>query len=200
MKRRSFPISLSILSVLALLPFVPGYSQDAAIKPEFQLIIENQSRTSEKTFEFDIFLCDTDASKPFELALIQAGILVNKAFYEGGKVTASLVPGSSGLDEDQQPIGIMFAQDASIIKLPSRTLKPLPKDAKPEKRGSIILSKVPGTKICRIRLTNTVPFTKAPADLKFNFQKQPYPTTVSQYIDGLNTMLPCNETNCIVKK
>lgn len=198
MRRTAILISLFVAMAIVFL-CKSASSQSAPAVSDFQLLIEKQQLTSDKTFEFDVVLLDTDAGNPFELALLQAGILVNPAFYEGGKVTASIVPGSSALIEEQQPLNILFAQDAHIVKLPSRTLKPLAKDAKPEKRGTIISAKAPGTRICRIRLTNTVPFTKAAAELKFNFQKLPYPTTVSQYIDGFNTPLTCEEKNCTVK-
>jgi hypothetical protein len=200
MKRLNNLPSVLLISLLTIIASTLGYAQNASSLSDYQLIIQNLALTSDKTFEFDLELLDTDPKNPFELALIQAGILVNPAFYEGGKVTASIVPGSSQLIGDQQPVSILFAQDAAVIKLPSKTLKPLPKDAKPERRGTLISAELPGTRICRIKLTNTIPFTKTPASLKFNFQKLPYPTTVSQYIDGINTPLPCNEKNCIVKK
>jgi len=167
---------------------------------DFRLTIENMKMVNDLTMEFDLIIYDTDVSKPFELALVQAGIMINPAFSEGGVIKASLGEGSSQLIDAQQPQSIVFAKEANIIKLPSRTLKPLLKDAKPERRGTIISTNPAGTRICTIRLTNTVAFTNAPANLAFNFSKLPYPTTVSQYIDGINTPLICNEKNCVVKQ
>jgi hypothetical protein len=192
---------LYLVPVLALLVMmgnsVPVNAQTG--NPGFRLSIETIKMVNDQTMEFDLKIYSTDAGKPFELALLQAGILVNPAFYEGGKLTAAIVSGSSQLDEQQKPQSIVFVNESNIIKLPSRTLKPLPKDAKPEKRGTIISTDPAGTRICTIRLTNTVAFAKAPANLAFNFAKLPYTTSVSRYIDGINTPLVCNEKNCVVK-
>jgi hypothetical protein len=198
MKRNRHFKQIMTAFIYCLLLVLTTHAQNTSSESGFQLVVENQEITTSKTFEFDLVLYDLDPSTPLELALLQAGIFVNPAFYEGGKVTASIVPGSSALLEAQQPLGVMFAQDAGIIKLPSRTLKPLPKEAKPERRGTLI-AKAPGTRICRILLTNTSSFTKASPELKFNFAKLPYPTTVSQYIDGVNSMQQCDNKNCIVK-
>ena len=196
---------ISIISIASIMMLSLLFSsqlitaQTSTPDPGYQLILANGTLTSDKTFEFDLLILDTDPSNPFELALLQAGILVSPAFYANGTVTASIVEGSSQLIDEQKPMAIQFAQAAGIVKIPSRTLKPLPKEAKPERRGTIISAKAPGTRICRIKLTNTTAFTKAMPGLAFNFAKLPYQTTVSQYIDGMNTMLPCNEKTCVVK-
>lgn len=198
--RKNSIISLAFIMMLSLLfSSQPLTAQTSTPDPGYQLILANGTLTSDKTFEFDLLILDTDPSNPFELALLQAGILISPAFYANGTVTASIVEGSSQLSDEQKPMAIQFAQSAGIVKIPSRTLKPLPKEAKPERRGTIISSKAPGTRVCRIKLTNTVAFTKAMPGLAFNFAKLPYQTTVSQYIDGMNTLLPCNEKTCVVK-
>jgi hypothetical protein len=178
-----------------------GYSQlTPASSSGFRLSIENVALTTDKTLEFELYLLDTEPATPFELALIQVGILVNPELYNGGIIKATLVEGKSELLDVQQPMNVLFVQDVNIIKLPSRTLKPVAKDAPAGQRGSIISSKVPGTRICKIMLSNSVAFSKTPAKLSFNFSKIPYPTSVSQYIKGVNTPQECNATNCVVKK
>jgi len=191
---------ISLFTLLIMIMSVPTPLDAQTGSFDFRLTIEGIKMVDDRIMEFDLMILDTDAGKPFELALVQAGILVNPALYEGGKLTASIVAGSSQLVEQQQPQSIIFVNESNIIKLPSRTLKPLSKNAKPERRGTIISTKTNGTRICTIRLTNTVSFTKAPANLAFNFAKLPYTTSVSQYIDGINTPLVCNEKNCVVKK
>ena len=177
-----------------------GYAQlKPAASSDFRLSVQNVAMTTDKTLEFDLFLLDTESATPFELALIQIGILVNPEIYNGGTVKATIVEGSSQLIEAQRPMYILFAQEANIIKLPSRTLKPLAKDAPAGPRGTIISVKEPGTRICKIKLENSVAFSKAPVNLSFNLTRTPYPTSVSQYISGVNTPLPCNAANCIVK-
>ena len=195
------PVLFSIVLILSLLIFVNnGFSQvNPSSSSNFRLFIENIAMTNDNTLEFDLYLLNTEPATPFELALLQVGVLVNPEIYNGGTLKASIVEGSSQLIEAQQPLNILFAQDANIIKLPSRTLKPLAKDAPAGHRGTIISDKAPGTHICKIRLVNSVAFSKAPANLTFNLAKTPYPTSVSQYLSGVNTPLPCNTTNCIVK-
>jgi hypothetical protein len=196
---KSFFISIAAIMIL-LFTAANGYCQPSpAAVSDFKLGIMNVKMTSDKTLEFDLYLMDADPATAFELALIQVGIMVNPEIYNGGTLKASIAAGSSQLNESQQPLNILFAQDANIIKLPSRTLKPLAKDAPAGPRGSIISNKAPGTRICKIVLTNTVAFSKVPAKLSFNFSRTPYPTSISQYIAGVNTPITCNESNCVVK-
>lgn len=166
--------------------------------PDFYLTIRNISSPSANTLVFDLYLRNNRPGDTLELALIQAGILVNPDFAVGN-VTASLVPGSSQLSVDQQPLTILFAKESNIIKLPSRTLRPLPKEAKAVRRGTIISSAEPGTRVCTVKLENTQPFPEKPAGLRFSFSRLPYSTSVSKYLKGVNTMVGCDESNCLVK-
>jgi hypothetical protein len=196
---RSLFIHVFSIQLLLLVSHI-GYSQQTtSAPPAFRLSIENVALTTDKTIEFDLYLLETDQDISFELALIQAGIMVNPEIYNGGKVKASILSGSSQLIEAQHPLNILFAQEANIIKLPSRTLKPLPKGTPAIPRGTIISAIAPGTRVCRIKLTNSVAFSKVPIALSFNFARAPYPTSVYQYISGINTPLICNNSNCIVK-
>jgi len=195
------PILINFTAALLLL-FTAG-NGFAQLLPasadEFRLSIENVKQPTDKTLEFDLYLLDTEPATPFELALIQIGILINPEIYNGGTLKASLVEDNSQLLDVQQPMNILFVQDANVIKLPSRTLKPVAKDAPAGQRGSIISTKAPGTRICKILLTNSVAYAKTPLKLSFNFARIPYPTSVSQYIKGVNTPLECNISNCVVK-
>jgi hypothetical protein len=182
-----------------LLAFSVFSQKQESASSKFKLSIENVKLTSDKTVEFDLYLLNTEPAATFELALFQAGILVNPDIFNGGTIKASLIDGGSQLIDVQQPLNILFAQETNIIKLPSRTLKPLAKDAPAGPRGSIISSKGEGTRICRIMLTNTMAFSKGPVKLAFNLNKIPYPTSISHYVSGVNTPLNCNENNCIVK-
>ncbi|GEM_PF-4072964 len=166
--------------------------------PEFYLTIRNISRPSPNTLVFDLYLRNNLTSDTLELALVQAGIYVNPDFAVGN-VTASLVPGSSQLTPEQQPLTILFAKESNIIKLPSRTLRPLPKDAKVVRRGTVISSTEPGTRVCTVKLENTQPFPDKPEGLRFSFSRLPYSTSVSKYQKGVNTMVGCDESNCLVK-
>ncbi|MBK7029631.1 MAG: hypothetical protein IPH45_10640 [Bacteroidales bacterium] len=196
----------SLVIGLLMLAFVittnKSFSQsNKVIDPAFNLTIQQIILTSDKTLEFDLYLKNLDKKQPFELALLQACILINPAFYEGGEITVSLVEGKSDLNETQKPQAVIFSKETHAIKLPSRTLKPYSKNTGDDKpRGTIISDKGQGTFVCRIKISNTIAFTKAPVNLAFNFSKQPYPTMISRYIEYMNTPLICNEQNCIVKK
>ena len=158
---------------------------------DYNYTIANDAQVSNSILEFDLFLLDTDPTQLFEMAIIQAGITVDPAIYNGGTITASLIAGSSQLTVlGQQPATITFNQLQNCIKIAART-------PPGTGNGSIISTTSPGTKICRVRLTNTVPFaSNTKASLTFNFTTSPYPTKVFQYVNAINTQLISDNTNC----
>jgi hypothetical protein len=174
-------------------------SQTESAASSFNLFISNEQITEGRILEFDLFLLNVDKSIPFELATVQAGILINPEIYNQGTIQASIIKGSSELLELQQPYSILFSQSTNILKLAGRIVRPVSKEDHPATRGSIISSEYPGTRICRIRLTNTNDFAKVPANLNFCFDRNPYPTMVAKYIKGINTLIPCNSSNCFSK-
>ena len=178
------------VSVSGLSPLIVTVSQDAATPPEFLYTIANDVQTSDYTFEFDLLLVDNDPALPFELATIQAGIFVNPAIYGGGSVTASIVPGTSTLNPTQQPTSVTFTQSANILKLASK--------APPGAGGGTIISTNPVSPnhICRIKLTNSLPWATAQPNLTFNFSTTPYATKLSQYLSGINTACLVSTSNC----
>lgn len=155
----------------------------------FTLTIRNAVQISDRTLRFDIYLLNTNAAVPIELAGVQAGILVNPAIYNSGTLSASIVPGSSRLNGHQAPSSVIWTQSQNIIKLTSET-------PPGSGRGTIIGTVTPGTRVCTIQLTDNVPFGTARPDLTFNFSTLPYPTKVSAYVSGVNTFLTCNNLNC----
>jgi hypothetical protein len=157
----------------------------------FNLTLANDAQTANNVLEFDVFLLDADGYEPFEMAAVQAGIVVNPGIYNGGTITTSVVSGSSQLSTvSQQPTTTVWSQVQNTLKL-------TPKGAPGTGNGSIIGQTAPGTKVCRLRITNSVPFTaNSQANLTLNFTTSPYPTKVNQYIAGTNTILPCSVTNC----
>ncbi len=155
----------------------------------FNLTLANDTQTAPNIMEFDVYLLDSDASSPFEMAAVQAGIVVNPGIYNGGTVSLSIVPSSSQLLAAQQPNSVIWSQAQNTIKLTPRT----PPGAG---SGSILSTTAPGTRVCRLRITNTVAFTaNSTANLTFNFTISPYPTKVFQYLSGLNTELTCTTLN-----
>jgi hypothetical protein len=155
----------------------------------FNLTLANDTQTAPNIMEFDVYLLDSDASSPFEMAAVKAGIVVNPGIYNGGTVSLSIVPSSSQLLAAQQPNSVIWSQAQNTIKLTPRT----PPGAG---SGSILSTTAPGTRVCRLRITNTVAFTaNSTANLTFNFTISPYPTKVFQYLSGLNTELTCTTLN-----
>jgi hypothetical protein len=158
---------------------------------DYNYTIANDAQVSNSILEFDLFLLDTDPAQAFEMAEIQAGITLDPAIYNGGTITATLVAGSSQLSVvSQQPASITFTQAQNCIKIAARTPPGFG-------NGSIISTTSPGTKICRVRLTNSVPFAaNTKASLTFCFTTVPYPTKVFQYVSTINTQLTSDATNC----
>jgi hypothetical protein len=154
-------------------------------------IITNVTQVNDRTLEFDLFLKNTDSANPLELSIIQAGILVNSEIVNGGKVTSMVVPGFSDLVSSQQPTTTIFVkgQTNSIIKLAAKI-------GPGAGNGTKISTTGKGTRVCRLRLTNTVPFAKAKANLSFCFTLTPYPTRVFQYVGRMSAQLIVNSSNC----
>ena len=163
--------------------------------PDFHYYLANETRTSANQLEFDLMLLNTNPALTFELGSIQASILVNPLLYNGGSITASIVPGSSTLNSSQAPLVINFIQRKNCIKV-------APKSPPGLGSGSIISTDALNpTRICRIRLTNSKSWASVNSGLKFNFTNKPYPTKISRYIHetGLNTPMKVNDYNCFAR-
>ncbi|MGV1050481.1 MAG: BACON domain-containing protein, partial [Solirubrobacterales bacterium] len=171
-------------------PVVVTVTQAGGTPPEFLYTIENDVQTSDRTLEFDLYIKDNDASQPIELANIQAGVTLNPGIYNGGTITLAIVSGSSQLVAAQQPTSVIWVQSQNCIKV-------TPKAPPGPGAGTILSTTSPGTRVCRLRLTNTVAFTaSSTANLAFSFTTVPYPTKAFQYIGTVNTAMPCSATNC----
>jgi hypothetical protein len=165
------------VNVTGLTPIVVTVSQDAAPMAEFNYTIRNDVQTSDRTLEFDLYLLDTQPSVAMELSIIQAGILVNSGIIGGGTITTAIVTGYSDLNAAQRPTNALWATGS-----PNGCIKVTPKPGPGCGSGTIISTTGFGTRICRVRITNSVPFTaSSQANLTFNFTTSPYPTKVIQY-------------------
>jgi hypothetical protein len=153
--------------------------------------ISNVVVVSDKVIEFDLYLKNMNPDKPFELSIIQAGVLVNSDIINGGNITTMVVPGFSDLIQQQQPTNAIWAKGpvTSIIKV-------TPKVGPGPGNGTIISTTEKGTRICRVRITNSVPFAKVRPNFTFCFTPSPYPTKVFQYIGRVSTQLMTNSGNC----
>jgi len=176
----------------------PGAGQTTQQTPpvkdngRIKFIITNLVSVSDKVIEFDLYLKDAGTEKPFELSIIQMGILVNTEITNGGDVGSMIVTNFSELNAPQQPSTTLFVKGKgnSIIKVAAK-VSPGPGN------GTIIKTTGKGTKVCRIRLTNTMPFAKVKPNIHFCFEKMPYPTKVYHYIGQVSVQTPTNATNCV---
>lgn len=152
-----------------------------AQNPTYLCELRNDVQVSSTVFEFDIYLLQT-GSTPLEYAAGQFGILVNPQIKNGGVITASIVAGSSDpalVATSQNPISITFTSTQNCIKIAGR----MPPGTG---FGAIISNISPGTKVCRVRLTNTVAFGQFQPNLTWTTTTI-YPTQIRAYVGGLNT-------------
>jgi len=175
------PNKSQIIMLLAGIGLFLSQAIAIAQSPTYACDIRNQDFVSANIYEFDVYITQT-GSTSFELANYQAGIQVNPLLINGGVISASIVSGSSGLLPDQQPTAISFVAAANCIRLapkaPPRTLGINPNSTT---NGSVI-STLDGTKICRIRMTNSVAFGNSALLPVWSFTINPYNTIVSAFI------------------
>ncbi|MDR3705751.1 MAG: hypothetical protein P4L28_07600 [Paludibacteraceae bacterium] len=150
--------------------------------------IRNEVQTSDRTLEFDLFLLSTDAAIPIQIAEFQAGIYVNPNIENGGTISASIVPSASDMKPSQQPMAITYA--SNCVKIATRMYPGCG-------NGTVISASALGTKLCRVRLTNSVVFASEKANLGFNFSPRPYDSRLFYYNSNcVSTQLTTNATNC----
>ena len=173
------------VSIILLFISISAWAQS------FNYTIQNSVQTSDKTIEFDLYLQNTDPGTTIQIAAVQAGITVNSSLANGGTITASLVSGMSEMNSspDQRPSSITFA--TNCVKIAS---KPYPGCG----NGTIMSTTAPGTRLCRVKLTNTVSFAVVQPNLTFVFGV-PYPTKFFWYkLDcSGNAQLTTDATNCL---
>ncbi len=156
----------------AILLFAVSYTLTAQV-PTYQCELKNDSLLSGQIYEFDIFIRNS-GSVSFELGNFQVGMHINPLLAGGGTVSITIVPGSSQLSIAQQPLETQFSPDENCLKV-------APKSPPLFGAGSLISQDQPGTRICRLRLTNSVEFSKVQPNLTFNFTVFPYNTVVSAF-------------------
>ncbi|MDR3705748.1 MAG: hypothetical protein P4L28_07585 [Paludibacteraceae bacterium] len=150
--------------------------------------IRNEVQTSDRTLEFDLFLLNTETSIPIQIAEFQAGIYVNPDIENGGTISASIVPGASDMKRSQQPTAITYA--SNCVKIATRMYLGCG-------NATVISTSAPGTKLCRVRLTNSVAFASQKANLGFNFLARPYASRLFYYNSNcVSTQLVTDSTNC----
>jgi hypothetical protein len=153
----------------------------------FRYTLRNDVQTSDRTMEFDLFIQDTDADSTVILASIQAGINVDSLILNGGTITPTLLDGTSGFHTHELPIATQFAKNC---------VKIAPRSGNSWATGTVISDVTPGTRMIRVKLTNSVAFASHRPNLTFNWTTSPYPTKFFAYLGNkLNTNQGANSTN-----
>ncbi|MBK9639427.1 MAG: SprB repeat-containing protein [Bacteroidetes bacterium] len=133
----------------------------AQVPNPIQLLITNDAQTAPNVYEVDVYLINMGAN-PFQLSGHQYGITYNGLIKNGGTITASWVAGSSQLSTPSQlPSAFTTATNTNQIRI-----NPPPA---PGCGGGSIIQSLPGTRVGRLRLTNSVTFASLTPNLGINF-------------------------------
>ncbi len=164
--------------------------------PFFNLELMNGYATDPYHFEFDIYLTHTGnyiTPTQFQLADIQLGIYFNSAILNGGTATATIVSGTqSNIPTAQRQTNANLSIIGSGVGL--NTIKITPKTV-PAGSGAIIKTTAQGgSRVMRLRLTNSVPFANAYSCLNFSLtsSNSSMPTIVNAYIGTTSTNINAN--------
>lgn len=182
MKTKFYKTLVAPLIILLIGVLLPIHAQTLSYT------IQNEVQTASNVLEFDLYLLNKDAGTPIEISGLQAGIIINSSIVNGGTITAALVSGYSDMVTAEQPTSITYASATYCIKIAARS-------GPGSGNGTIMSTTTPGTRYCRVRLTNTVAFATASPNLTFNFTTTPYPTKLYAYIGGISTQLTTDATN-----
>jgi hypothetical protein len=144
------------------------------------MALANGKQVSSRVFEVDVYILSTSA--PFELATFSLGISFNNAIKGKGILKPTWVPSSSQLSNQSELPTALNASTAGVIKIAGK----IPPGAG---SGSIITNISPGTKIGRLRLTNSTRFASG-QQMNFTWlSASPYPTGVFAYVGRVNTTI-----------
>jgi hypothetical protein len=176
-------VLLKNISIALLFIVAQANAQEITDMPtsgDFKLSIRNVEQKDSNTLEFDIYILKTNPEIQFELALFQAGIEFNPQILNGAEQTSGMtqiVKGSSELVDSLVPLVVNTA-NPGLIRLAGR---PAPRKT----GGTIISDKDNGTLICRLHLTNSIPFANNTApELRFTSNtsaKNSYATRVGVF-------------------
>ncbi|MDR3610052.1 MAG: T9SS type A sorting domain-containing protein [Ignavibacteriaceae bacterium] len=178
--------------LLALIFFYtpPSYSAD----PTFNFYLANATWDSHKVYEFDILIQSTDVG-PIELDLLSLGFTIPNGSLNSGTLTATWVPGSSELTNSAQ-ISSIF-NTAAISGTGSSALRVIKNANGPPVEpgmGSMLSNVSPGTRIGRMRLTNTVDFVIFGSNYIDIAARTEYPTDILAHINGATVIITSGAT------
>jgi len=179
-----------VFGVLSLLFF--GVASLSSQVPAYLCELRNDDQVDSRTFEFDVYLLRTGATA-FELSSIEFGINVNTGLRNGGTITVTIVNGSSELNAAQIPVDSQFSFDNATNCI-SMTASSLPGAG----NGSVISGTGNGTRVGRIRITNSSTFGLVRPDLTWNFSSSNgLVTNVNAYVSGVSTDITVQSSHTI---
>ena len=173
-----------IITTILITLYVPEFNAQT----HFTCTLTNDSLPAPNVYEFDIYMASNDTST-IELADVNFGFLYNAEVQDTGRITVSWVPKSSELTNISQLPGNFIATLTEKDSTEIGIIKIGPRFPPGYGNGSIISNKGLGTRIGRLRLTNSINYTTAKMNIEWNFLKANgfYPTTITIYINKLNT-------------
>ena len=174
---RSFFIKAETAALVLLFAMTNLKAQD----PTYLCELRNDVQVNASTFEFDVYLLRTGAT-PFEFSSMQFGININSGARNNGTITVTILPGTSELNAAQIPASNKFSfSNTSNCIIMTGTAPP------GAGNGTIISNSGFGTRLGRIRLTNSVNFGSVTPDLTWSFLLATgYVTKVNAYVAGLS--------------
>ena len=182
--RNKYLLPLLFMLIVTGLYVPVSYTQT----PAYTCTLTNDTLTGGNVYEFDVYLLVTGTT-PMQLGGIQLGFTYNNAVINGGTISATWVPGSvDSVIAARGQTNINFnTATAGLIKVAAV----LPSNG--SGTGANISNIAPGTRVGRMRLTNSVPFTTPKLNINWNFNavSPNYATKLSAYIPatagGINT-------------
>lgn len=180
------PVIIALIYIISIINAAKAQSNAPMAEEDFVITLQNIVQTAPNVLEFDIYIQDTDPSQVLEMATFQGGINFNSVILNGGAITSGMttvVPGTSDLPSTMAPISVNTANLAAtysfdLIRIAGR--------AAPGFGGGYIIStEAPGTRIIRLRMTNSLPFLNSSTpDFVFNsntVSSPLYPTRFAYY-------------------
>jgi hypothetical protein len=164
--------------------FVPlSYCAGPVSNPTFNFVLTNDIWDSHMVYEVDLIILSTDGTNDIELASFGMGLTVNNTALNGGIITASWVPGSSQLTNTTQ---IPTTLNTATLSGALRVIKIVGKVPPGAGGGSMLSHLAPGTRIGRLRLTNTVDWVIIAPNTIDTAAQTIYPKGILAYVGGLN--------------
>jgi hypothetical protein len=179
----------SLHSIMFILLFVVLYIP-SSFSQTTNVLLTNDVLTG-KVYEIDVYVQSTSGSA-LELATFGFGLQFPTASLNGGTVTPTYVDGSTQLNALQTTSNTHFTKAVSgsntVIRISSNS-------APGSGNGSMLSTTAPGTKMYRVRLTNTADWIITGTNSILVATSAQYPSNLNCYIATVNTNIWTSHTN-----